>query len=860
MQTRLLALAAIFLLLYSTILTLAPAVRLHTWQVEYRWQHWLGFTAWLAGFILLSRQIQRLLPDADPYLLPVAALLSGWGLLTIWRLDETLGLRQTAWLALSLLAFWGIARLPRVLHTLRRYKYLWLTGGLLLTALTFIFGTYPGGSGPRLWLDFGGIYLQPSEPLKLMLIAFLAAYLADNLPVNLNLLHLLLPSLVVSGAALVILVAQRDLGTATLFMVLYAVMIFQATGKRRVIAISALLVLTAGILGYQVFDVIKVRVDAWLNPWLDSSGRSYQIVQSLLAVAAGGLGGTGVGMGSPGIVPVVSSDFIFAAISEESGILGALALIVLFSFIAGRGLLNALRAPNTYQRLLAAGLVVYLVFQGMLIIGGNLRVFPLTGVTLPFVSYGGSSLVTSFISLALLVRISSQGEEEPAPLPNTRPILLTGAGLLSGLLLMALASGYWAIIRGEDLLQRADNPRWSIAERYVQRGAILDRNNQPIVQTVGEPGSYARQVLHADLGSTIGYTHPVYGKAGLELSLDSYLRGALGNPSSAIVSSNLLYAQPPTGVDVRLSLDLRIQAKADALLQGKSGALVLLNAHSGEILAISSHPTFNPNLLDEKWAEWVQDQRGIFLNRATQGQYPPGGVIGPFLLSETLTTGYLPPPVFASSAQFEGLTWNCALSTASTADWATAIQNGCPGARLALGQQFSASQLIQLYQRLGLTETPAIPLPVNQSGSLSPGEQVEGLALGQTGLLVSPLQVALAATMLSGNGIRPSPRISSAVRTPLQGWVILSADSAGQPGASINASKSTAQHLQNSGLPIWQSTATARSTQGEISWFIAGTLPEKQLTPLALALVLEDGSPSQAQSIGRELLQFILLP
>ncbi len=774
LQTRLLAAAAFILLLFSVILTLAPAVRLHSWQVEYRWQHWIGYIVWLAGFTLLSHRLRRLLPEADPYLLPAAALLSGWGLLTIWRLDSTLGLRQTLWLAFSLLTFWVVVRLPRVTHTLRRYKYLWLTGSLALTALTFLFGTYPGGGEPRLWLDFGGIYLQPSEPLKLMLIAFLAAYLADNLPVNLGLLQLLLPSLVISGAALGILVAQRDLGTASLFMVLYATMIFQATGKRRILVLSAVLILAAGFFGYRFFDVIQVRVDAWLNPWLDPSGRSYQIVQSLLAIATGGVGGTGIGLGNPGIVPVVSSDFIFAAISEESGVVGGLAVVLLFGILTGRGLLGALRAPNLYQRLLSAGLVVFLVFQGILIIGGNLRVFPLTGVTLPFVSYGGSSLLTSFISLALLILISAQSEEEPAPLPNLQPILLTGAGLLSGLMVISLAIGYWAMIRGDSLLQRTDNPRWSIAERYVQRGAILDRNNQVIVQTSGQPGSYTRQVMHPDLGSIVGYTHPMYGKAGLESTLDPYLRGALGNPSSAIVSASLLYAQTPPGVDVRLSLDLRMQAKADALLQGKSGALVLINALSGEILAMASHPTFDPNLLDEKWAEWIQDQRGIFLNRATQGQYPLGGAIGPFLLTETISTGYLPTPVFDAYTLFNGKTWTCSFSIPANASWGQAIENGCPGARMALGQQFSASQLTQLYHRLGFTETPGLLLPVIPAGTLPNDSQVDQLALGQTDLLVSPLQVALAAAMISANGTRPAPHIASAVHTPLQGWVILS--------------------------------------------------------------------------------------
>ena len=177
-QARLLKLAAFFLFLYSLILTLSPAARERSWQVDYRWSHWLGFVLWASLIALAHYQLRRRLPDSDPYLLPLAALLSGWGMLTVWRLDASLGLRQALWLVVSLGIFILGLRLPSDLRFLRRYKYLWLTGGLLLTALTLVFGTNPLGAGPRLWLGCCGVYFQPSEPLKLLLIVYLAAYLS----------------------------------------------------------------------------------------------------------------------------------------------------------------------------------------------------------------------------------------------------------------------------------------------------------------------------------------------------------------------------------------------------------------------------------------------------------------------------------------------------------------------------------------------------------------------------------------------------------------------------------------------------------------------------------------------------------
>ena len=330
-QSRLMQLAAVFLLIYSVVQTLTPAARLHSWEVEYRWNHWIGFAVWLIGSAIVHHQIIQRLPERDPYLFPIVALLSGWGLLAVWRLDWVMGARQTVWLAISLLVFVLGLRMSDLLGFLRRYKYLWLTCGLLLTALTFLFGTYPNGFGPRLWLGCCGVYLQPSEPLKLLLIIYLAAYLADRLPVSFNLMQLLTPTLILIGLALAMLIRQRDLGTASLFILIYTVIVYLASRRWRLLLASLLVLMLAGITGYLLFDVVRIRVDAWLNPWLDPAGRSYQIVQSLMAAASGGLLGRGPGLGLPGVVPVAHSDFIFAAITEETGLAGAVALLLLFA-------------------------------------------------------------------------------------------------------------------------------------------------------------------------------------------------------------------------------------------------------------------------------------------------------------------------------------------------------------------------------------------------------------------------------------------------------------------------------------------------------------------------------------------------
>lgn len=850
-QSRLLQFAAVFMLLYSTALTLAPAARLHSWQVAYNWQHWIGFIVWMVGAYIVNLQLVRWLPERDPYLFPLSALLSGWGLLTIWRLDSYMGARQTVWLLVCLAVISVALRIPDILHLLRRYKYIWLMSGLLLTALTFLFGVYPGGVGPRLWLGCCGIYLQPSEPLKLLLIIYLAAYLADRLPISFSLLELLTPTLILIGVALALLVGQRDLGTGSLFILIYTAVVYIASQRRRTLVISLLVLTGAGLIGYLLFDVVRIRVDAWINPWLDPAGRSYQIIQSILAVASGSLLGRGPGLGSPGVVPVAHSDFIFSSMAEETGLLGAVALFTLFALLVSRGFRTAVAAGNNYRRYLAAGITTYLVIQAIFIIGGNLRGLPLTGVTLPFVSYGGSSLLTSFLALLILLIISNQDVEGAAPLRSPTPYLLVSGALLAGLLALALATGWWAVVRAPALLSRPENPRRIITERYVTRGSLLDRNNSPITRTIGSPGSYTRQYEYPLLSNTTGYNSAVYGQSELEAGLDDILRGLRGSPDSLIWLSNLLYGQSPPGLDVRLSIDLELQKKADALLDGHKGALVLINAHTGEILAISSYPNFDPNTLEESWNRLLQDPDAPLFNRATQGTYSPGTALGPFLLAYAANEGE-PAGLPEIQNTADDQIGTCAIEPQAPYTLEASIAGGCTAPLITLGERMGAETLVQLFDSLGFYSSPDVPLPVTAPSEHSI-RQLDLASVGQDTLSVTPLQMALAAAALSNNGSRPAPLLAAAMLTPDKGWASLPAGSS-SPTIMADGASLAAKALAVEEQPFWQTTAFARSETMNLTWYLAGTLPDAQGTPLALALVLEEEDAALAQQIGQKMI------
>ncbi|MFM8367126.1 MAG: FtsW/RodA/SpoVE family cell cycle protein [Chloroflexota bacterium] len=799
-QSRLLQWSALFLFLQSVTLTLAPAVRERTWDVDYRLSHWVGFLIWCLFTYLAHRTLIHYLPERDPYIFPAAALLSGWGLLTVWRLDEDFGARQATWFGISVVVLILSIRYLRNLSFFKNYKYIFLSSGLLITALTLIFGTNPMGVGPRLWLGVWGVYFQPSEPLKILLVIYLSAYLSEKVNIRLSSLPLLIPTLVVTGVALLLLVVQRDLGTASIFIFIFTIFLFIVTGRRRILIGTGTFLLGTLLIGYFLIDIIHIRVVGWLNPWDDPTGNSYQIIQSLLAVANGGTLGRGLGIGSPLLVPVAISDFIFAAIAEETGLLGTLGLIATIWLLLARGLTIALRAPDNFRRHLAAGIVAYLGVQSLLILGGNLRLLPLTGVTLPFVSYGGSSLLTSFIALYLLLSISNTDDDEPAPLANPAPYSILAGIFAVGLAACALTGSWWSLIRGEDLLTRTDNARRSIADRYVHRGEILDNNNQPINITVGESGSFIREYLYPDLAPITGYTHPVFGQAGLEASVDNYLRGIQGNPASLILWNQLIYGTPPPGLDVRLSIDLDLQATADNLLSIHRGAIILMNADTGEILVMASHPTYDPNKLDEEGDSLSQDENSPLLNRATQGIYPLGDALLP-------------------------------LVRANFSD-----------------QRITNNELFAFYEKIGLFRSPLITLPVATN---TPTDKIEDFR-------ASPLQVVLAAAALSNQGVMPAPRIATAVNTFEQGWVVLPAFDEPREVLQAEAANEAALSFVQEGKAYWSSTGIGTINKTTVTWLIAGTPPDWQGAPLAMVVALEEDNPQLVERISELLFTSVL--
>jgi cell division protein FtsW (lipid II flippase) len=380
----------------------------------------LSFVAWAASFAAAHVLLDRFLPRRDPLLLSVSAMLSGWGLIEIARLAPPFLNRQMVWLPISVGALLAVAAAPRDLRWLRRYRYTWLFAGLLLLAATLVFGVNPSGvRAERLWLRAGPIYFQPSEILKLLFIAFLSSYLAEKRElivtagprlgrIQLPALPYLAPLLVMWGLAMILLASQQDMGAALLFFFTFLAMLYIASGQAGYVIGGLGLFLMGATVAYRLIGRVALRVDIWWNPWAEASGRAFQIVQSLIALGTGGIFGQGLGQGSPTVIPVVHSDFVYAAIGEEFGLVGTLAVVTLFGVLMMRGFRAAMRARAPFARLLSAGLATLIGLQAWVIMAGNARLIPLTGITLPFLSYGGSSLLATFVAVGLLLQVSDR--------------------------------------------------------------------------------------------------------------------------------------------------------------------------------------------------------------------------------------------------------------------------------------------------------------------------------------------------------------------------------------------------------------------------------------------------------------------
>ena len=632
--------------------------------------------------------IRFLAPGADPAILPIVFALSGIGITFVTRLAPKLAMGQVVWLFVGVFAMIVILYLVPNLDTLMNYKFSIGLLGVVLLILPMIFGIEIGGS--RLWLSIGGFTFQPGEFAKICITLFLASFLAEYRealsatsrkigPLTLPAPRMLAPMLTMWSLSLLVVVFERDLGSALLFFTIFVIMLYICTGRASYVFIALALLGIGAFFCYHAFSHVKIRFDIWLDPFQDPSGRGMQIVQSLFSIADGGYFGQGIGRGLPTLIPVVESDFIFSAIAEEMGLLGGSAILMLFMLLAVRGLTTAARAKSDMAAFTAVGLTAGLCFQAFLIVAGVTKLLPLTGVTLPFMSQGGSSLLASFICIAFLLRAGDQGTGRETEMESSRnalaqtnaesraknivrtnrvrghfgyttdesgvlgrvalgkrlTILITFFTILFASLIANLT--YIQVIKA-DYYQNMPNNNHTIARSaYVQRGSILTSDGVTLAESVKQSDdTYSRTYPAGQLAShTIGYISTQYGATGIESTMNDTLTGHADFSDWRNALNSLAGANVP-GDSVVLTINSKIQAAAQEALNGRVGAIVVMDPATGAVLAKASSPTFS----HENIAATIEKnpQGGALIDRSTQALYPPGSTFKTVTLGAALDT------------------------------------------------------------------------------------------------------------------------------------------------------------------------------------------------------------------------------
>lgn len=871
-----------------------------------------------AAFVVAHLAVRKLAPGADPAILPITFALSGIGIAFVTRLRPELAVGQLMWLFVGV-AFLVLALLfVRNLDRLARYKYTLMLAGfiLLLSPLIPFIGQEIYGS--RIWLSIGPFSFQPGELAKIAIVLFLAGYLAANRemlsvftwrvgPFNLPDIRTLLPLLLMWLISIGIVAFEKDLGSALVFFFVFLVMLYVASGKKTYV-IAGVLMMAIGAVGlYFVFDHIQVRVATWLDPFADAQNTGYQLVQTIYSLADGGLFGVGIGRGLADQIPVVESDFIFAAIGEETGLLGAAGLLLLYLCLAIRGMATAARAKSDVSSFAAVGLTAIIILQAFIIVGGVTRLIPLTGLTLPFVSQGGSSLLASFISVALLLRAGDEatgvGEEmrsATSMLPTASVLgrvalgkrltrTMVGFSVLFALLvanltlIMVVQADYYQNMAGNNhtLMQESDTERGSIS---TYDGVVLAESQQT------EDGSYERVYPAGDLAShVVGYYSTQYGTSGIEASENETLKGQQNYASWTDVINAAAGINTP-GNDVRLTINSTIQQAAQDALEGETGAAVVMDPSTGAVLAMASSPTYSAGdveaLLEQAAASDGSDDAGQLVNRATQGLYAPGSTFKIVSLATALQNGIASEnSVYASPGTME--IGNAEVSNFGdesygdiTLQRATALSSNTVFGQL--GVQIGAQLLVEGAEAFGFNKDLDFELPVVTSLMPDPDEMTEwetawasaGEPVGEhespAGPQVSVLEMAMVGCAVANNGTIMQPYLVDSVYNAngersyqAQATTYLQAITSETASRVKEVLKDVVDYGTGTtaainGVQVAGKTGTAEHPDGDDGWFVGMANADSDTPSVVVAIVLEKNESSVASAKAGDILETAL--
>lgn len=864
-----------------------------------------------AAFLVSHLAIRRLAPGADPAILPLAFALSGIGIAFVTRLAPDLAVRQVVWLFVGVACMVLVLAIVRNLDRIANYKYTLMIVGFLLLLSPLLPGIGQENYGSRIWLSIGGFSFQPGEIAKILIVLFLAGYLAQNREMlsvfthrigSLRLpdLPTLLPMLIMWAISFVIVIFEKDLGSALVVFFVFITMLYVATGKKSFLFMGLVMMAAACVVAYLFFSHVQVRVSTWLDPFADPMGSGYQLVQSIFSMADGGLFGVGIGNGLAENIPVVESDFIFAAIAEETGLLGAAGLLLLYLCFAIRGLLSAARAKSDVSSFIAVGLTATIVLQAFIIVGGVTRVIPLTGLTLPFVSQGGSSLLASFIIVGFLLRCGDQstglGTEivSATGRMSSEGVLgrvalgkrITAAMITFSILFAILVANLTMImvVQAQAYQNMPSNNHTLARQARSERGTISTYDGVVLAQSVEqEDGTYAREYPAGNLAShVVGYASQTYGTSGIEAAYNDTLQGQQNFASWTDVL-NAATDQGVTGNDVRLTINSTIQQAARDALEGYSGACIVMDPETGAVLALASSPTYDPSDIEALLSN--NDESDELYNRATQALYSPGSTFKMITLTTALENGVATEnTVYNSPGTMNignapvtnyGQTAYGAITLARATELSSNTVYG------QLGIQIGPDGLVFGAERFGFDKVISFDLPLSTSLMPNPDEMTEwetawaaaGEPVGEhespAGPQATVLQMALAGCAIANDGVIPQPYLVDSVYNAAGEKSFTTQPSTYGRATSAEIAnrvkdvlvgvveRGTGTAAQIAGIQIAGKTGTAENDgEQDDSWFV-GMGPAEDCK-IVVALVLEESGSGTATPRAQDVLETAL--
>ncbi len=735
----------------------------------------------LAGFYVLQVVVfsliflfyQLLYKRCSVQLLNHMVLLVAIGMIMLTRLSFEDAFRQFVFLAIGSIVMLIIPLFLQRGSLFRRFSAIYFLVGVALLAYVLI--TASTSYGAKLTISFYGISFQPSEFVKIIYVFFLAGMLYKNTSTKRILLTSCLAAMFV-----LLLVASKDLGGALLYFMAYLVLIYVSSGRKRYLAAGVVGISLASVVAYYVFSHVQTRVFVWLNPTADIDNQGYQICQSLFAIGTGGWFGLGIGEGLPNKIPVVEKDFIFSAISEEFGAIAAICVILLCLSCFFMILKVSIQMTDTFYKYVALGLSVLYAMQVILTIGGAIKFIPSTGVTLPLVSYGGSSLLSTLIMFGIVqglyirnrLEIEKQEKEEQEELEeeiepdenDCKEINLIKT--LFFIIYMAMVAYFvkFVALDADSFINNEYNGRAALFEEKVVKGAIKTSDGYVIAETLlDEEGSETRNYPYGEMFSHVtGYSQKV--KTGLEKQANfTMLR------SHAFFVEQLICdftEEKKMGDNVVSTIRYDLQEAAYQALGDYDGAVIVMEPSTGKILTMVSNPGFDPNTIEEDWEE-LQEGTGLY-NRATQGQYTPGSV---FKMLTTLAYIESNPETYASySYECTGQirvgdkTIHCASNEVhGLVDLETSFSESCNTSYANMIQSIDTKKYQEICDYVLFNQELPIAFESSISSFSISKDDSDALkletAIGQGKTLVSPIHMVMLASGVANDGLVMRPYV-----------------------------------------------------------------------------------------------------